>query len=187
MFSNFYWLDPHNETCVGLANLLYSINKNRTSPYLVEVIGNACLLILSWIIEVLPIVLTIEYGVVDKIWRCRPIAMAFVLWLSPSHTTIKCRCSMKKTNQITPAYLCRHSIPTSLLLLLTWAKTSSSRTSEVPVTKPTSPTDPRITLWEASSAASSSIITLSSKEIHESRIASNLAIMRFIPSSARSM
>jgi hypothetical protein len=42
---NFCQLVLHNETCVALANIWWSLNKNQTSPGLVMVIGSACLLI----------------------------------------------------------------------------------------------------------------------------------------------
>ena len=53
MSSNFYQSDLHNETCVELANLQRSVNKNqienRTSSYLVIfLMGVHVLLILDW-------------------------------------------------------------------------------------------------------------------------------------------
>ena len=49
MFCNFQQLDLHNKICVALANLEWNICKNwivnRTSPNLVMLIENACLLI----------------------------------------------------------------------------------------------------------------------------------------------
>ena len=49
MFSNFYWFTLHNQTCVALANLRWSMTKdwieNQTSLNLVMVIGSAYLLI----------------------------------------------------------------------------------------------------------------------------------------------
>jgi hypothetical protein len=48
MFSNFYLLDLHNETCVALENRRQSISKawieNQNSSELVMVIKNACML-----------------------------------------------------------------------------------------------------------------------------------------------
>ena len=48
-FSSFSQLDLQNQTCVALASLCRSISKNwienQSSPYLVMVIGIACLLI----------------------------------------------------------------------------------------------------------------------------------------------
>ena len=47
MFSNFCWLDLHNETCVGLANLRWNFSKNWIENWtlsdLVMVVGSACL------------------------------------------------------------------------------------------------------------------------------------------------
>ncbi len=57
---------------------------------------------------------------------------------------------------------------------------------EADSTRWTSPTIPCIVNWEADSAASSSIITSSSKVIHESKISSSWAMTMFIPSSALS-
>ena len=52
MFSNIYLLDLHNEMCVALANLQWSITKNQTgdwtSQYLVMLIKSAYLLISCW-------------------------------------------------------------------------------------------------------------------------------------------
>ena len=51
MFSNFYRLDFHDETCIALANLQESIIKNWIQNetflnFVDKVIGSACLLIL---------------------------------------------------------------------------------------------------------------------------------------------
>ena len=63
MFSNFYELDSHNNICVAPTNLRWNICKNRienrSSPYLVMVIGSACLLIFLIGYIVLQIVFTI--------------------------------------------------------------------------------------------------------------------------------
>ena len=62
-FSNFYKLDSHNNICVAPTNLRWNIFKNRienrSSPYLVMVIGSACLLIFLIGYIVLQIVFTI--------------------------------------------------------------------------------------------------------------------------------
>ena len=79
----------------------------RTPPLnLVMVIRSAHLLI-SWLnIEFLPIVLTIESGVVCKVWTPGRISSenVFVLWSSSSQTLIKFRGLIKKINQITITY-----------------------------------------------------------------------------------
>ena len=81
MFSYFNQLDVHIKMCCAWANLRWITRHNRienqTSFGLVTIIGSACLLIfIYWkITEVLPFVFwTIEYGLVEEIWRCRPIA-----------------------------------------------------------------------------------------------------------------
>jgi len=68
----------------------------------------------------------------------------------------------------------------------TWSIRSVVTSDEVRSTKSTSPVIPAITRWEACSVASNSIMTLSSKEIHESRTFINRLMMRSMPSTALS-
>ena len=57
MFSKFYWLDLYDKTCVGLANLQWSIKNNRNanwiSLYFVMAIGSACT-INTWVLRSCP-------------------------------------------------------------------------------------------------------------------------------------
>ena len=75
----------HNETCVALAIVQWSIYKNRiknwTSLDLLWTSQVHVCWLLDWIHEVLPIVFTIECRVVVNIWRRSPIFLKHVsLW-----------------------------------------------------------------------------------------------------------
>ena len=113
MFSNVYRSASCNETCVAIANLCWSINKNQIECFVfvdfVLVIGSACWLKLNWIHRFSQLVCIVECGVVTRIWRCSLILFKHVslwcLFFDLNHTPIKYRCPDKKNNWITPTYL----------------------------------------------------------------------------------
>ena len=81
-FSDFCLLDLYNVTRIALAKSWWSITetglKIKSFPSLIMVIGSVCLLI-SWLNrEVLSIVLTVECGVDNMIWRHNPISFEHV-------------------------------------------------------------------------------------------------------------
>ncbi len=98
---------------------------------------------------------------------CRLVQMGFLFKHTVSSTESISRLEVSVTRPTSPTIPC----------MVNW---------EADSTRWTSPTIPCIVNWEADSAASSSIITSSSKVIHESKISSSWAMTMFIPSSALS-
>lgn len=111
MFSNFYHLYLHNETCVAIAKLQWSISRNRTYPDLIMVIEVHVCWFLTWMhmCSQFCSLLSVS-GVVSKVWGYSPISSEHVslwwLFFNPHQTTpIKYRSLIKKSNRIRHAYL----------------------------------------------------------------------------------
>jgi hypothetical protein len=116
MFSNVYRLDLHNIACVALAKSTTSINKNHSENWDYFLFGYRlwkCMFVDSLTDCVGPpdFVFTVERGVVSETWWRSPIFLKHVtlwfsfLWSLLDHRPIKCRCPIKESDQVTPAYL----------------------------------------------------------------------------------
>lgn len=101
MFSNFYLLHLHKQTCeVTLKNLPWSISKkrieNQTFPDLVMVIGEVQVIVDSFLLSVeLILIFEDEFECLWNIVMCLSL-WSCVLRSSPSHTPIKYRRPIEK-------------------------------------------------------------------------------------------